>query len=231
MIDKELNIYHGFLFEDHNAMEELINKFSEKFIRIAYLYTRDSAAADEVMEDTFALAFANQKVFEHNAQFKTYLYQLLHQCCRQYQRKHHVSNPIKDIEEIFALPSFEQIIAQNIQFKYMYAAIAQLPPRYAELMYLAYFNNLPVDEIALITKMSKGKIYHMLERAKPVMKKVLARDKQMRAWQAEQDRLAAVQAAAEGEAAQDEAEANESEANESQEATAEAAQDNSPEVK
>ena len=190
MIDKELNIYHGFLFKDPNAMSELVSKYSERFLRLAYLYTRDSAAAEDVVENTFALAFVNQKVFDHNAQFKTYLYRLLHLCCRQYQRKHRNATPIKDIEEILSTPSFEQITAQNVQFKYMYEAMAQLPAQYAELMYLAYFNNLPVDEIAEITKMSKGKIYHKLERAKPVMKKVMARDKQMRAWKAEQERLA-----------------------------------------
>ncbi len=222
MIDKELNIYHGFLFKDPSAMEELVSKFSDRFIRLAYLYTRDSAAAEEVVEDTFALAFVNQKIFEHSADFKTYLYRLLHQCCLQYQRKHHVTDPIKDIEEILSTPSFQQIAAQNVQFQYMYEAMAQLPPQYAELMYLAYFNNLPVQEIAQITKLSQGKIYQKLERAKPVMKKVMARDKQMRAWQAEQDRLALE------EAEPQDAEESPKEASSTEAPATEAAQANSP---
>lgn len=191
MIDKELNLYHGFLFEDPKATEELVAKFSERFIHLAYLYTKDSAAAESVVEDAFALAFVKQKVFEQASEFKVHLYKLVRKLCLRYQRKHRNITPPEDIEEIFSCPTFEQIIRQNEHFRDLYAGMAELPSQYADLLYLAYFNNLPIPEIAEITGYSKGRVYHRLEKAKPVLKKVLARAKRQ---QMAQEQLATEQA-------------------------------------
>ncbi len=180
MIDKELNLYHAFLFEDPIATDALIEKHTDRLIRLTYLYTKDSSAAEELVEDAFATLFVNQKVFEHNSAFKIYLYQVLFKKCVKYARRHRKATPPEDIEEVLQTPLFARIIEKNVQFQDLYVGMAQLPPHYSSLLYLAYFDNFPVEEICEITRKSKTEIYNRLEKGKAALKTLLRRLRKQR---------------------------------------------------
>lgn len=180
MIDKELNLYHAFLFEDPIATDALIEKHTDRLIRLTYLYTKDSSAAEELVEDAFATLFVNQKVFEHNSEFKIYLYQVLFKKCVKYARRHRKATPPEDIEEVLQTPFFARIIERNVQFQDLYVGMAQLPPHYAGLLYLAYFDNFPVEEICEITRKSKTEVYNRLEKGKVALKTLLKRLRKQR---------------------------------------------------
>ena len=173
MIDKELNLYHAFIFGDQKATETLIAQYADKLIRFAYLYTHDSAAAEDIVEDSFAVILAKEKIFEHNTEFKAYLYRTVRNKSIDYYRKNRKKVPIEDMEEILHTPSFEWIIERNEQFRSLYEGMAKLPAQYANVLDLAYFDNIPVEEICAITGKGKKQIYNLLARAKASLKTLL----------------------------------------------------------
>src|SRR5215475_4937773 len=61
---------------DPAALEELMEQFSGKVYRLAYGITRDSADAEEVVQDVFLTAFAKIKSFEARAALGTWIYRI-----------------------------------------------------------------------------------------------------------------------------------------------------------
>ena len=173
MFDKDLNLYHAFIFGDPTATETMIAQYTDKLIRLAYLYTKDSAAAEDIVEDSFALMLVKEKVFEDASDVKAYLYRIVRNKSIDYLRRKRKKVPIEDVEEILHTPSFERIIERNDQFRVLYEGMAKLPSQYSNVLYLAYFDNFPVEEICKITGKSKKQIYNLLARAKASLKTLL----------------------------------------------------------
>ena len=175
MIDKDINIYHGFLFEDPKATEILLAQYCDKLVRLAYLYTNDSAAAENIAEATFVTLLVKQKLFEDRNKFRVYLYRTARRKCIYHGYKREFLNivPMEDADEILSTPSFQRILAQRPHYGHLYKAMSQLPTQYSEILYFTYFDGLSVEEICEITKKSNKQILSLTSKAKTALKEIL----------------------------------------------------------
>ena len=53
--------YRRFLHGDRNALEELVRIYSDDLVRYVFLYVRNTALAEDIMEDTFASLIIKKK--------------------------------------------------------------------------------------------------------------------------------------------------------------------------
>lgn len=72
-------------------LEEVMNTYGEYCMRVAYLYVKDWAAAEEIVQDTFLAYYKQQKRFEGRSSLKTYLVKITihksHDYLRSWKRK------------------------------------------------------------------------------------------------------------------------------------------------
>ena len=78
--------YRRFLEGDMNAVQELVEIYSDSLVRFAYCYVKDSAIAEDIMEDAFASLLAKRKRFQSGENLRAYLYKITRNKCIDYIR-------------------------------------------------------------------------------------------------------------------------------------------------
>lgn len=87
---------------DARAMEEIVRRYSNKVYNLAYHLTRDSAAAEEIMQDVFLTVIAKIGTLTNEAYFSTWLYRVTTNAAYGFLRKEKKfseQTPVEDIDQ------------------------------------------------------------------------------------------------------------------------------------
>lgn len=173
MTDKGAELYLRFLSGEADAMERLIQEYSDSLIRFVYLLVKDSAAAEDIAEDVFATLYIKRKNFKTQARFKTYLYRIAKNKCVDFLRANKRLVPLCDIENVLHGGDFEEEILKSADYKRLYLCIDRLPQEYRQVLQLVYFEGFNVKDACSILQKSAKQVYNLLHRAKASLKKYL----------------------------------------------------------
>lgn len=87
---------------DAKAMEEIVRRYSNKVYNLAYHLTRDSAAAEEIMQDVFLTVIAKIATLTNEAYFSTWLYRVTTNAAYGFLRKEKKfseQTPVEDLDQ------------------------------------------------------------------------------------------------------------------------------------
>ena len=153
-------------------LKEVMNAYGEYCIRVAYLYVKDWAAAEEIVQDVFLAYYKQRGQFEGRASLKTYLVKITvhksHDYIRSWKRKVGFFMPTKT-----AAPSVEQVKIQHEQQSELLEALLQLPIKYREVLLLHYYEDYKIREIADILQASESTVKTRLVRGRDKLKTLL----------------------------------------------------------
>lgn len=172
-MDEELSLYRAFLKGDQAALEQLVLRQSDNLIRFAYLYVKDSAAAEDIAEDVFVALLLKRPAFYESAQFKTFLYRMARNKSIDYLRRQQKKLPLQDVEAVLHTPCFETEFADQERNKVLYLSLSELPEQYRDVLHLSYFENFSVAQMCTILRKNAKQIYNLLSRAKASLKELL----------------------------------------------------------
>lgn len=162
--------YNQYLKGDKNALDNFVRTYSDSLTRYAYCYLNDSAAAEDVMEETIATLIVKRKHFADAAHFHAYLYKVARNKSIDYLRRRGKALPIEDIEEVISSENLEDAVMKKERNQILYVCMQALPPQYREALYLSYFEGLSTNEVCRIMKKSTKQVYNLLARAKAILK-------------------------------------------------------------
>lgn len=174
-----IRCYYQFLFGDRGALEILVREYSDALIRFAYCYVKDSAAAEDIMEDAFAALISKNRNFDSTDNLRAYLYKTVRNKCMDYLRLHRRQVPLADIERVFSVDATEEAetsLLRKENNKTLYEALQNLPPHYREILYLTYFEDYTVDDVSRLIHRTKKQTYNLLYRAKTSLKELLIKE-------------------------------------------------------
>lgn len=155
--------------------------------------------AEELMMDTFAILASGTARYaaKKDASFKTWLYAIAKNQARMHLRKHREipldlqeDNELSEAPVAGELPQKAQ--AQSVSQQTaaaadqpelallegernaaLWGAMKLLPPDYAQVLYLTYFENMSTNEIGTVMKKTVKQIYNLSARAKTALKEAL----------------------------------------------------------
>lgn len=168
--------YRRFLQGDKTALESLVSEYGDALVRFAYCYVKDSAAAEDIMEDAFATLLVRRRHFSERDNFRAYLYKIVRNKCVDYLRRYKKQVPISDVENVLSVSGTESDILEKERNETLYRCLQKLPAQYEEVLYLAYFEDCKAEEICKIVKRSKKQVYNLLARAKTTLKDLLIKE-------------------------------------------------------
>ena len=169
--------YRRFLQGDRMALEALVYEYSDALVRFAYCYVKDSAAAEDIMEDAFAALLGRRWVFAERNNVRAYLYKIVRNKSVDYLRKHKKQVPLADLENVlYSLDTSDKALERKERNQTLYRCMQALPTQYREVLYLAYFEGYETEVIAKITKRTKKQIYNLTARAKTSLKELLIKE-------------------------------------------------------
>ncbi len=173
---KELVAYRRSLDGDTAALETLVKTYGDSLVRFAYCFVKDSATAEDIMEDAFASLLVKRRAFSCAEKLRAYLYKSVRNKAIDYLRFHRRHTPIEDVERVLVGGDLEADVVKRARNRALYRSIQALPAQYAEVVYLVYFEGREIDEACILLKKSKKQVYNLLARAKTSLKELLKKE-------------------------------------------------------
>lgn len=148
------------------CFENLFKRHYSSLHQYGYKLTGDASVVDDCLQEMFLYIFEKRHKLGEVKYVRAYLFKsfrrLLLRTMRNRQKLVYVS--LNDSWKV--VPNeLEMIETQEIQRKYLVKLINELSPREREMIYMRYYNDLSIQEIAEVLSISYGAVVNTLYKA------------------------------------------------------------------
>ena len=173
MEDLGQKYYSNFLSCDPLVFEQIVKLHRDNLILFIQQYVRDYQTAEDISQDVFVKIYLKKPHYSPKASFKTWLYTIAKRDALNLikKQKHQADFDISIIgndEEDY----LESILSDERKIA-LHRALDDLMPEYRRALYLCYFEDLPVNEIAVLFQKKPKQISDLLYNAKKALKSVI----------------------------------------------------------
>lgn len=175
-MDASTQLYLQYVGGNTDALQQLVEMYSDGLVRFAYCFVASSDVAEDIMEDTFATVIASKRRFLPRATFKTYLYKIARNKCIDYIHFHKKFVPLCDIENVLTFDDVETDVEKREEIRKLYKCLQQLPREYRDVLQLSYLEGFCIQEVCSIMRKNTKQVYNLLARAKQSLKILLEKE-------------------------------------------------------
>ncbi|MCR8744786.1 sigma-70 family RNA polymerase sigma factor [Romboutsia lituseburensis] len=155
---------------DRQSFENLIDKYSDRLYREAYIRCKYEEDVKEIIQETIYKAYKNIHTLNDPKYFKRWISKILINECNDFLCKHGMI----DLEHSKNSYIKEFIIGDMIDTKInLYNAIDELENKYKDVIILRYIERLKLEEISNILEITINEIKINLKKGILDMKKLL----------------------------------------------------------
>lgn len=142
-----------------------LNKYSDMVRRICFLYLKNSSDVDDIFQEVFLALLKNETVFESADHEKAWLIRVTINKCKDLLKSywHRNVDSLEDKEVVFETKSENELMQ----------VVLSLPSKYKDVIYLFYYEDYTVPEIAKLFNEKENTIYSKLHRARNLIKEKL----------------------------------------------------------
>lgn len=155
--EKELKkLLNQIAIGDNKAVVQIFNHYESSLFAFVRLRIRDDQAAQEIVNDTFMIAFNKTHQYDGSSKFKTWLFGIAKNVCGTWIRKQNtgIARSTVDIgeDDFNNLPTPNWDILSDLETEEMnevlQECIDQLPVTYREAFFWTWFEEEPMDVVA-----------------------------------------------------------------------------------
>lgn len=163
---------------DSEAFRQLITKYKDMAYSIAMSVIKDEFHAEEIIQDSFVIAYEKLDTFKGDSKFSTWFYRIVINESFKLAKKH--KNEFVDFVESTPEISDEINIAiLNLKIDdqkyFINEALKKVSPKESLVLRLFYLNENSIEEISGITGWSSSNIKVILHRARTNLKYILTK--------------------------------------------------------
>ena len=151
-------------------LEQAMAQWEVPLLRTCYLLLRDTALAEDAVQDTFVKAWRFYDIYRKEASEKTWLMRIAVNTCRDLQRSKwfiHIDRRVNMDD----LP--EPAVPFELPDDTVTRAILSLPTALRQVITLRYFQSLTVQEVAEVLHVSRRTVHYRLDKAERYLKSSL----------------------------------------------------------
>ncbi|WP_249870086.1 sigma-70 family RNA polymerase sigma factor [Oceanobacillus saliphilus] len=158
-------------------IDEIMNSYGDQILKLAYSYVHNKVIAEDLTQDIFVKCYKSLHTYKGNSKLKTWLWKIAINHCKDYLKSWYNKNVIVLANETNYTgdkqESVEQTVIQSDDDQRLATAVMDLPIKYREVIYLFYFEELQIKEIALVLEAKESTVKTRIRRAKELLKKGL----------------------------------------------------------
>lgn len=167
--------------EDKQKFEQLYLLYHGHMLRVAQRILQDEHLAEDAVHQTFLHIMSDMKKIEDVSSHQTRSYVVIKvrgiALNMLRARRKIVEMPFEELLEDMETGGYtESEVADEISDEELRAAVAQLPPIHRDVLYLMYFEDMSVRDIAGWLNLGVSAVKKRLERARNALKAVLAKE-------------------------------------------------------
>lgn len=154
---------------DEQELTRLVEKFSGTVYRAAYCCLRNSADADDITQDTFLALYTSGVEFTGDEHIKAWLLRVALNRCRNVLRsfRYRTTVPLEEVGELSAEPERHDSLLP---------VIMKLKPKHRIVLYMFYYEDIPIRRIAEILGEKTTTVTSRLSRARQKLKQLLIKE-------------------------------------------------------
>lgn len=168
----------AFEIEDkEDLIDEIMNKYGQEVLQLVYSYVNNKEVAEDLTQDIFVKCYKSLHTYKGNSNLKTWLWRIAINHCKDYLKSWYNKKVIVTEDDFTYMESqkesVEQIVIQNAEDSRLASAVMSLPIKYREVIYLFYYEELSIKEVATVIEVKENMIKTRLKKAKELLKKGL----------------------------------------------------------
>jgi RNA polymerase sigma-70 factor (ECF subfamily) len=162
---------------DTGSFEELAMPLFARLYNFACWLTRDAAAAEDLVQETFVKGLKGFRSFQQGTNFRAWMYRILRNTFLTSQTGLKANVSLDDeegAEEPATLDTPETMLLARMEGEAIRSALEELPVHYREMILLCDVEEMSYNEIAQTMAIPMGTVMSRLWRARRAMRAVLA---------------------------------------------------------
>lgn len=155
------------------SFEEVVQQYAKAVYTACVVRLIGNAEVDDCVQNTFVKLFRKSPEFHDKNHLKAWLLRVAINECRNTQR---LSRRVVSLDVTDASPQPQSSGTAAEDISDMSWALTRLSPKYREVLYLYYFEDYKVDEIAEILGSKSGTVKSLLSRGRQKLKELYGGD-------------------------------------------------------
>lgn len=153
--------------DHHDELKQTILRNSNTVYRLAYAQMKNTSDADDVYQEVFYRYIRKKPFFENQEHEKAWFIRVTVNCCKT-SLKSFWKTKVCELDETFEDTEVEK---EDLSF-----ALKKLPKKYSAVLYLFYFEDMRIKEIASALNLKEGNVGVLLSRARRKLKEILEKE-------------------------------------------------------
>ncbi|MGE7090539.1 RNA polymerase sigma factor [Lysinibacillus sp. NPDC048646] len=149
-------------------IEQIITEHSDYLLKVAYLYVKNEATAEDIVQDVFIAFYQKQEQFRQESSYRTYLVKMTvnrsHDYLRSWKSKR-LSLFEKITGRTTTVTPEKELLAKSTK-RELVDALFTLSVPYREVLILYYFEDMTTVEIAQLVRCPEATVRTRLQRAR-----------------------------------------------------------------
>jgi len=143
---------------------QIVAKYSHNIIRIAFTYVKNTADAEDIMQETFLSFIQQNPVFESEEHEKAWFIRVAINKSKDYLKSGRFKNIVPLTEDLSYLPEEERGVLEEVM---------KLDKKYRVPIHLFYYEGYSINEIAEIMQTKASTIKTWMYRGRNILKNKL----------------------------------------------------------
>ena len=156
----------GIIMFSQINIENIIRRYQNTIFRIAFTYCRNKSDAEDIAQEVFLRYLKYNKDFETEEHLKAWLIRVAVNLSKDLLRSSWMS-------KTDSISKHENLFAEDQEKSEIYYAIMSLSEKYRSVIFLYYYEDYDVKEIAEILDRSETAVQTQLRRARAILKQKL----------------------------------------------------------
>jgi RNA polymerase sigma-70 factor (ECF subfamily) len=158
-------------------INEIMHQYGQDILQLVYSYVNNKAVAEDLTQDIFVKCYKALHTYNGSAALKTWLWRIAINQAKDFLKSwYHKKIIISEEDSITNHTNkemVEQTVIQKDEDQQLIATIMALPIKYREVIYLFYYEERMLKEIAYLTGVNENTVKTRLKRAKVLLKERL----------------------------------------------------------
>ena len=171
-------LWQRYILGDKSAFDGIVDMLRDNLIFFINRYTHNLDAAEDISQDTFLALLLHPKLYNYRVKLKTYLFTIARYKAVNYvkheSRRSMLMVDMSVVSEEYA--AFEEQFFADSEKKRLYAAASKLPPDYAQVIYLIYFEDMTYDEAGRVMRKNRKQIENLAYRARAALREEMGKE-------------------------------------------------------
>lgn len=158
--------------EKEQCLNEAMAQHGDYLKSLIYTYVKDIQKTEDIIQEVFLKFYKHLDRFEGRSSIKTYLYRIAVNECQNYLKSWHYRKfeVTEKIKLLISRDSLEMDYIKREQNQNIAGLVSKLPIKYREVIWLHYYVEMSVFEIADVLNCSPNTIKTRLARGRKLAK-------------------------------------------------------------